>query len=1065
MNTKIIDDQDPTVNYSGAWGKAGGPNELDGTTTWTHASGATATLHFSGTGISVFGTIPNIGRGTSPSSSYSIDGSTSGSFTGTQRSDVQYKVVFFQSSTLSAGDHTLVVTNVGNATGLLYIDFFQIVENDPSTPSPGTTVTVTSTPPPPPPSPSAHPPTSSLSRTASPQSTSTTTPSKSLVESSPTDGPSLATITVTSSTSSNSSVVASTSSEHVRSTSAIGVVVGGVLGGLFVLGLFAFLFLYFIRRSRKARLPLAQNNGRVQQPLLPSAQLTQVTPFDLAESDIRLSSGGLNTLPSKSSQSGFTHSSSPSWGGQTYASGGYQQSITPSDSASTAGIIGSSSLPLRRDGSSGIPSIYGTIARSEAGIVISHPLSDSGSNAQTHEFYDPPPRYIQMTTRIVDDQDPAVIYSSGWEQLNAASAFDGTKSLSFIHGDTAVLEFSGVGISVYGEVLPSGETSVPVSSYSLDGGAPSFFTAVEGNTTQNGAIFFQSEILSAGNHTLIVTNEGTDGHIYLDYFVVDIHLNTSAPSSSPAIPPTNTTVTVTKSVSTTHSFFISNSPSSSDRTTQFSTSSSTRTPTSTTSSGFWSSTSSSVGSSPWSSAAMTSSSGLPTPWSSPSGGAAQVQTDAIVGAVMGGLFLFAVLGLFYFRRRKHSQRVVLSGFDSNSDTTLPHFRRRLTDVTPFDLNIRSSSPHDPSSDHAQSGSSSPESQYSNLEGGILAQPLHTSSSFDVLKTKMTTRTVDDQDPAVIYSTGWKHLTKFQGDSQLFNRTKSLAMGSGHTAVLEFSGVQIRVYGEIAPANQSPAPISSYSLDGGASVSYTGVQKDTKWQEGVLFFESEILSLGNHTLIVTNEGKDGHLYLDYFLIIIASTFPLPSTSSGNTTITVTLSTTYTPSFSPFSSLADPTQILTSSKTGTWLTTESQNPQSSLSSSGGGKVNVQTDAIVGAVMSGLLLFVILGLCYLWRRKHVILSSLDNNGHGTLTYFRNRLTDVIPFDVNIRRSNPRGPFHQPHSGSTSLEEGYPSAAKGLGGITTLGSTNISPCSRSNVGHSRQDPPPRYDSGVQLE
>ena len=222
-----------------------------------------------GTGISVFGTIPNIGRGTSPSSSYSVDGSTSGSFTGTQRSDVQYKVVFFQSSTLSAGDHTLVVTNVGNATGLLYIDFFQIVENDPSTTSPGTTVTVTSTPPPPPPpppppSPSAHPSPSSLSRSASPQTTSTPTPSNSLVESSPTDGPSLATITVTSSTSSNSSVVASTSSEHVRSTSAIGVVVGCVLGGLFVLGLFAFLFLYFIRRSRKARLPLAQNNGRGQ---------------------------------------------------------------------------------------------------------------------------------------------------------------------------------------------------------------------------------------------------------------------------------------------------------------------------------------------------------------------------------------------------------------------------------------------------------------------------------------------------------------------------------------------------------------------------------------------------------------------------------------------------------------------------------------------------------------------------------------------------------------------------------------------------------------------------------
>lgn len=48
MSTKTVDDQDASVEYSGGWGKAGGPNEFDDTTMGTDVAGATATLHFSG---------------------------------------------------------------------------------------------------------------------------------------------------------------------------------------------------------------------------------------------------------------------------------------------------------------------------------------------------------------------------------------------------------------------------------------------------------------------------------------------------------------------------------------------------------------------------------------------------------------------------------------------------------------------------------------------------------------------------------------------------------------------------------------------------------------------------------------------------------------------------------------------------------------------------------------------------------------------------------------------------------------------------------------------------------
>ncbi|PPQ97222.1 hypothetical protein CVT26_000748 [Gymnopilus dilepis] len=138
-STKIIDDQDPSVLYSPGWRRKGTPNfEFDNTTSKANTPGLTATLNFTGVGIKVFGTIAADGVGNAPKSSYAVDALPVQGFTGTQQSDTQYRVLFFQSRPLLPGSHTLIVTNIGKNASL-FLDYFEVDEGYPTP----TTTTVT----------------------------------------------------------------------------------------------------------------------------------------------------------------------------------------------------------------------------------------------------------------------------------------------------------------------------------------------------------------------------------------------------------------------------------------------------------------------------------------------------------------------------------------------------------------------------------------------------------------------------------------------------------------------------------------------------------------------------------------------------------------------------------------------------------------------------------------------------------------------------------------------------------------------------------------------------------
>jgi len=125
-----IDDRNPLVFYSpnSSWTRGGNIADFDGTSTFTSTIRASATLTFTGTGISVWGTIqllsPNMS--TYVLSSYSIDGGPSTTFNATEKVAYQFQQKLFQSATLNdSAPHTIVVTLDNDAS--FFIDYFLVI--------------------------------------------------------------------------------------------------------------------------------------------------------------------------------------------------------------------------------------------------------------------------------------------------------------------------------------------------------------------------------------------------------------------------------------------------------------------------------------------------------------------------------------------------------------------------------------------------------------------------------------------------------------------------------------------------------------------------------------------------------------------------------------------------------------------------------------------------------------------------------------------------------------------------------------------------------------------------
>ncbi|KAJ6548798.1 hypothetical protein B0H19DRAFT_1265590 [Mycena capillaripes] len=134
---RTIDDQDPTVNYTGTWVFAGGPDaEYNATHSSSVVVGDFFIVPFTGTAIGVYGTL----QGTSPGSqtSYAIGGGPATTVTAPSSGNDNYAQLFWQSDTLPNQSHTLVVkifsvNPIVTSPGTVYFDYFNVTSDDAST--------------------------------------------------------------------------------------------------------------------------------------------------------------------------------------------------------------------------------------------------------------------------------------------------------------------------------------------------------------------------------------------------------------------------------------------------------------------------------------------------------------------------------------------------------------------------------------------------------------------------------------------------------------------------------------------------------------------------------------------------------------------------------------------------------------------------------------------------------------------------------------------------------------------------------------------------------------------
>ena len=272
---------------------------------------------------------------------------------------------------------------------------------------------------------------------------------------------------------------------------------------------------------------------------------------------------------------------------------------------------------------------------------------------------------------LVDDADPRIQYSPGWQAFENGSELDGTKHGAAAAGLTASFSFTGTSCAVLlrphtfplrngtmagTQVIVVGSLGsvdvhgIPTTLYALDGVEAGSYTApvVDPGFFRLNVTFFSSKTLAPGDHTLVITNvNGTSPNVFwLDYleYIPSVASTTTTSTSSSSSSSATTLATSPSSPSSS-----SNTSSSSESLTSSSTSSaSNQAGPSTTSQ---STTSSTTAAAPPSN--PTSPSNADTSTTSTS----HNHAGAIAGGIVGGaaLVLALALLLIYLRRRRRQK--------------------------------------------------------------------------------------------------------------------------------------------------------------------------------------------------------------------------------------------------------------------------------------------------------------------------------------------------------------------------------------------------------------------------
>ncbi|KIM22509.1 hypothetical protein M408DRAFT_28640 [Serendipita vermifera MAFF 305830] len=137
-------------------------------------------------------------------------------------------------------------------------------------------------------------------------------------------------------------------------------------------------------------------------------------------------------------------------------------------------------------------------------------------------------------TIVVDDADPGIQYTGSWTALTAALYLTNPEHMKTIHeshqqGDTITYTFTGTQITVYCSLSSPHRKGIPSSTYQIDSGTPVRFNStgevpnvVLWTSNVSHIPFYTSPSLPEGQHTIKITVEPGTGtpSFYFDFFAI-----------------------------------------------------------------------------------------------------------------------------------------------------------------------------------------------------------------------------------------------------------------------------------------------------------------------------------------------------------------------------------------------------------------------------------------------------------------------------------------------------------------------------------------------------------------
>ncbi|KAH9485592.1 hypothetical protein JR316_0002502 [Psilocybe cubensis] len=149
----------------------------------------------------------------------------------------------------------------------------------------------------------------------------------------------------------------------------------------------------------------------------------------------------------------------------------------------------------------------------------------------------------------IDDNDPQIIYSDGWELVTSDGNWHGTMHSTSTIVSSARVRFTGTRIAFIC-TIPTGDGQLSQASFVVDGGAPVRIAHATTPPVQWQTTFWDSGPLPYGSHLVTMTNTGNDAYLRLDRIDYDPTTG-NAPSSRAAVPQTKTVVGGTATVQST----------------------------------------------------------------------------------------------------------------------------------------------------------------------------------------------------------------------------------------------------------------------------------------------------------------------------------------------------------------------------------------------------------------------------------------------------------------------------------------------------------------------------------